>query len=200
MNLLIKASASVLLYTGGLQLVSNLPPAFENRLYVPIPDAISEIDAVFDYTTQKVYEFSTTFIRNWAPTLAAYTGNNTKLDRVFIGPIIEETVYRTLFQEVLLKRASSALLSLVSPTCASWAVDSKVASMARVFISSTLFTTAHGNLKFPRETRRVLFAKDAIGLFNAGIFFGTFQEITGNTLPSIGFHMLNNFMSVWKSN
>lgn len=130
----------------------------------------------------------------------ALTPKNTFLQVAVWAPIIEEAQCRLLLQELLLKQLPKKILNKIAPQHAHL-VDSKIAKITRVLVTSALFGVCH---YIPAEHSRILFHADkkeqcmlsnrVIGAFVGGVLLGSLQEATGNVAYPILLHMLNNFI------
>ena len=115
----------------------------------------------------------------------AETGGN-YFDRVIKGPICEELFFRYALQELLFKQFPKKILQKYSPQNISW-VDCRAAQVARVILSSTLFSLCHGGYKNNCSAMN--------NVFIGGIIFGILQEKTGNIFASSLLHITTNFMA-----
>jgi membrane protease YdiL (CAAX protease family) len=114
-----------------------------------------------------------------------------------IAPIMEEIECRFLIQEIALKQMPKKILSKISPKYVSL-VDSKIAKITRVFISSFLFALPHyltqeslGGLG-GNPILKNLMGNRIIVSFAGGIVLGSLQEATGSIANSLIVHAIHN--------
>jgi membrane protease YdiL (CAAX protease family) len=105
----------------------------------------------------------------------------------FTGPVLEEFSHRIILQELLLKRIPAALLKKVAPSHTSM-INGSIAKVSRIAISSAIFALTHAVMDtFPNNSAVYIAHK-----FLLGAILGSIQEITGNPLLPIAFHIGNN--------
>ncbi|HEV8051637.1 MAG TPA: CPBP family intramembrane glutamic endopeptidase [Parachlamydiaceae bacterium] len=107
-----------------------------------------------------------------------------------LAPILEELENRFLFQEVLLKRMPKKIIEKVAPQY-STLVDSKIAKISRITLSTTLFILAH------MEVYDGSICPTNYGFRTAalGIYTAYLTEKTGSIAAATLFHTLNNIVS-----
>ncbi len=115
-------------------------------------------------------------------------------DLVTRSVVQEEFLFRTLLQEILLKKAPKWVLGKIAPGKVHW-VDSKAAKVARIALSAAAFSAYH------RGNQAALGLSDSqmnlqlCHTFGLGIATGILQEKTGSTWASIGLHLSQNILT-----
>lgn len=129
--------------------------------------------------------------------------DNMFLKMTVVGPALEEVECRLIIQEILLKQLPKKILKTFAPDYVDL-VDSKIAKVSRVVISSLLFALPHyvpplyvgymvpGASGDPTMT--CLIGNRVINAFGGGLVLGAIQEITGDIRYSTVAHMLHNFV------
>jgi hypothetical protein len=103
-----------------------------------------------------------------------------------LSSVLEESQFRILFQDVLLKRLPEALLDKIAPNHGT-ITGSISYRMLRVFLTSMLFAGAHTHL---------LACEDggAIAQLLSGLIYGSYVEFYGDYLMPIILHSLSNLV------
>lgn len=109
----------------------------------------------------------------------------------------EEFFCRVLVHDILLKKAPHKLISKIAPNY-EYLVDSTPAKIARILISSGVFSAIHlVNAGIPGMTPSMLNFQ-LFNTFGMGLVLGALQEKTGNAWASVGLHMAyNNFFLLY---
>lgn len=114
---------------------------------------------------------------------------------VAILSIAEESIFRGLLQDVILKRFVAKMVSKIAPKHVS-KLDSKIYTACRILISSAAFAAIH-------SFNRVILSDEYVDrqiyyTFGLGIILGVFKEV-GGLAPCIGAHAINNLTSLLPS-
>ncbi len=136
-----------------------------------------------------VYHYSSSVCRlNFEPKLFSTATE----EETLTIPAKEEALFRVVFQELLLKRIPKAILQKVAPSYAS-IVDHKVTRIARVLLTSVLFSLAHA--AHPRHGWPTCSGLIPLQTVVPGLIISTIQEVTGNPILAWAAHAGYNVAS-----
>lgn len=122
--------------------------------------------------------------------------NRANLLFLVAGPsIIEESIFRGLIQDVLLKRCVAKFVGKVAPNSISL-VDSKIYTVCRILLSSASFAAIHNMNRLILSDEYVDF--QIYYTFGLGIILGAMKEV-GGLAPCIGAHAINNLTALLPS-
>ncbi|MBX7065858.1 MAG: CPBP family intramembrane metalloprotease [Parachlamydiales bacterium] len=110
----------------------------------------------------------------------------------FMQPILEETFFRGIFQDLVLRRFCTSVIQKISPEQAPF-FRSTTAKVMRIFLTAGFFALMHlGNA----VTMPTAYVAGQVGsCFLKGLFYGALKESSG-LASTIGAHMANNLLAI----
>lgn len=118
--------------------------------------------------------------------------DNFVINACFIGPILEELIFRYSIQQVLLKEIPEKIIKIIAPGKED-VLDSKVAKITRTLFTAALFGYIH-IVNQGRYPDAYCYGQ-IISSFVGGIAFGILKESKVGLLGSIVAHVSNNIFS-----